>query len=80
MTTETTSDESDSGIVPAGYVCAVLAWLLFPIGFGIAGVACGITAMVRGRYVNGAVIVTMAATGGFLNAWWGYFGYPWQHF
>ena len=46
----------------AGYVCAVVALVLFPPGFGLAAVAIGIIALVRDRVGHGIAIIVIGMT------------------
>jgi len=67
---KTLKKESNSMVV-WGYVCALLALFIFPLGFGIAGVVIGITNPTKGRVGHGIAQIVIAVTFGILGFTWG---------
>jgi hypothetical protein len=68
------SENSSDGKKPmliAGYVCAVVALVLFPPGFGLAAVAIGIIALVRDRVGHGIAIIVIGVTCGLFGMYFG---------
>jgi uncharacterized OB-fold protein len=63
--------KQSNSLVAAGYVCAVLALFIFPIGLGIAGLVIGIINITKGRVGHGVAQIVIAVTFGILGAIWG---------
>ena len=58
-------------LVVSGYVCAVLALFIFPIGLGIAGLVIGIINLTKGRVGHGIAQIVIAVTFGIVGTIWG---------
>src|SRR6267378_2294272 len=61
----------NKGIIAAGYICAFISLLLFPPGFGIAGLALGIIVLTKGNTGHGIAITVLSVTCGFFGVLWG---------
>lgn len=55
------------GVITAGYICAALAFVILPVGFGIAALVLGIIALTKGRIGHGIAIIVLAVTLGLLG-------------
>lgn len=63
--------ESSNGEVPGvvtwGYICAAISLLIFPPGFGIAGVTLGVISLTKDKIGHGIAIIVLSVTLGFFG-------------
>ena len=57
-------EDGGRGLVPAGYICGILALLIVPPGLGLAGTVIGIINLTKGRTIHGIAQVVISVTCG----------------
>ncbi len=57
-----THQKSSDGLIASGYFCSLIALLLFPPGFGIAGLAIGIINLTKGSIGHGIAQIVLSIT------------------
>ena len=64
-------EEGGKGLILAGYICGLLALLIFPPGLGLAGTVIGIVNLTKGRTGHGIAQIVISVTGGALGSIFG---------
>ena len=56
----TSKKESGKGLIPMGYICAVMSVLFIPLLFGFAGIVVGIVNLVKDRVGHGIAQILLS--------------------